>query len=156
VSRWFQAPIELAFRAFTEPALLERWFCPSSEVALRVERCNPKAGGDYRFVFYFPGGRVVPVTGQYRIVEPPHRLVFTWTWEQPDPWAGIVTEVSVNLDEHEGGTRVEVHHTNLETDEMTEMHESGWTATLVRLGDLLDELSGATDVDGKAGERSVR
>jgi uncharacterized protein YndB with AHSA1/START domain len=141
VNRWVQAPASLVFRAFTEPYLLERWFCPSPEVALQVEQCNPCVGGDYRFVFYFPGRRAVPVIGEYRVVEPPHRLVFTWTWEEPDPWAGVVTMVSVNLTEWDGGTSVEVHHAQMETGEMTEMHQSGWTATLARLDEILQGLA---------------
>jgi uncharacterized protein YndB with AHSA1/START domain len=140
-NRWLHAPISLVFRAFTEPHLLERWFCPSPDVALQVERCNPQVGGDYRFVFYFPGGRAVPVVGEYRIVEPPHRLVFTWTWEAPDPWAGVVTLVSVNLTECDGGTSVEVRHAQMEAGEMTDMHQSGWTATLARLDETLHRLA---------------
>jgi uncharacterized protein YndB with AHSA1/START domain len=139
--RWFEAPIALTFRAFTEPALLEQWFCPSPEVALRVEQCDPRVGGALRFVFYFPGGRVVPVVGEYQVFDPPHKLVFTWTWEEPNPWAGMVTLVSVNLTEHDGGTSVEVHHAQLETLEIKQMHERGWTATLLRLDPLLAELS---------------
>src|SRR5260221_6829543 len=96
-SQWFNAPAPLVFRAFTEPALLERWFCPSPEVALRVERCEPHPDGAYRFVFYFPDGRAVPVIGEYKVVEPPHRLAFTWTLEPPDRWAGIVTLGTVTL-----------------------------------------------------------
>jgi uncharacterized protein YndB with AHSA1/START domain len=139
-SRWFDAPLALTFRAFTEPALLERWFCPSPEVALRVERCDPRVGGAYRFVFHFPDGRMVPVVGEYRVVEPPHKLGFTWTWEEPDPWAGVVTLVSVSFMARGGGTHVEVHHTQLTTSDMKQMHESGWTATLLRLEPLLREL----------------
>jgi uncharacterized protein YndB with AHSA1/START domain len=132
-SRWIEAPIELVFRAFTEADLLERWFCPSVEVTLRVERFEARTGGMYRFVFHFPDGRVVPVIGEYRVFHPPHRLVFTWTWEEPDPWAGVVTLVSVNLMESNGGTSVNVHHEQLQTSGMKQMHESGWEATLHRL-----------------------
>ncbi|MGH9662503.1 MAG: SRPBCC family protein [Bryobacteraceae bacterium] len=140
-NRWFNAPATLVFRAFTEPALLERWFCPSPEVALRVEQFNPQPGGAYRFVFYFPDGRKVPVIGEYRIVEPPQRLVFTWTWEPPDPWAGLVTLVEVNFLPRDSGTFVEVHHVQLATADMKEMHEAGWVGTLARLDELLGKMS---------------
>lgn len=140
VSRWFRAPAELAFRAFTEGSILEQWFCPSADVALRVERCDPRPGGTYRFVFHFPDGRAVPVIGEFREVEPAHRLVFTWTWEPPDPWAGIVTLVTVTFQRRDGGTQVDIHHAELATLEMKTMHQSGWAATLVRLETKLDEL----------------
>jgi uncharacterized protein YndB with AHSA1/START domain len=140
-SRWFKASPELAFLAFTEASLLERWFCPSSDVFLRVERCDPRPGGTYRFVFHFPDGRVVPVIGEYRVVEPPQTLVFTWTWEPPDPWAGILTLVTVRFVARDGGTSVEVHHAQFTTPEMTQIHTSGWAGTLLRLEPLLAELS---------------
>jgi uncharacterized protein YndB with AHSA1/START domain len=139
--RWFQAPIDLVFRAFTEAALLERWFCPSPDVFLRVERCDARPGGVYRFVFHFPDGRVVPVVGEYRLVERPQKLVFTWTWEPPDPWAGIVTLVTVKFEPRDGGTSVEVHHAEFPTAEMKHTHESGWAGTLSRLEPLLAEFS---------------
>lgn len=140
VSRWFSAPAELAFRAFTEGPLLEQWFCPSADVVLRVERCDPRPGGTYRFVFHFPDGRVVPVIGEFRDVSPGRRLVFTWTWEAPDPWAGLITLVTVTFKRRSGGTQVDIHHAELATIEMKAMHQSGWVATLLRLERELDEL----------------
>jgi uncharacterized protein YndB with AHSA1/START domain len=144
VSRWVKAPAGLVFRAFTESALLERWFCPAEEVALRVERCDARAGGGYRFVFDFPDGTVTPVIGEYRVVEPPNRLVFTWTWENPNPWAGVVTLVTVRLVERDGGTDVRVHHADFTTAEMKDRHEGGWPGTLDRLPALIRALSGET------------
>lgn len=140
VSRWVKGSSALVFRAFTEPQLLERWFCPSPEVALRVETCDVRPGGRYRFLFRFPGGAVTPVVGEYRVVEPPRRLVFTWTWEEPDPWAGVVTLVTVTLVERNGGTDVRVHHADLSTEEMKQRHEGGWPGTLDRLGSLIAKL----------------
>lgn len=131
--RWFAAPPALVFRAFTERDLLERWFCPSADVTVRVEACDPWPGGRYRFVFTFPDGRTVPVLGDYRTVTPPERLVFTWTWEPPDPWAGVETMVTVELSPKDGGTQVHVRHERFATVEMKTPHEAGWVATLERL-----------------------
>jgi uncharacterized protein YndB with AHSA1/START domain len=135
------APAALVFRAFTESDLLERWFCPSAEVALRVERCDARPGGQYRFVFSFPDGSVVPVIGEYREVRPPSKLVFTWTWEKPNPWAGVVTLVTVRLIETAGGTDVRVHHADFTTIEMKDRHEGGWPGTLDRLRPVIEALS---------------
>jgi uncharacterized protein YndB with AHSA1/START domain len=145
--RWFKAPVELAFRAFTEAPLLEQWFCPSPEVALRVEHCDPRPGGAYRFVFHFPDGRVVPVIGEYRTVEAPRKLVFTWTWEEPDPWAGVVTLVTVKFSARNGGTNVEVHHERFTSPDVKQVHDSGWIATLRRLEHMLAEISERELVD---------
>lgn len=142
IERTFQAPAELVFRAFTEAALLEQWFCPAPEVAMRVEQLDMRPGGAYRFVYYFPGGVVRPVVGEYIEISPPNRLVFTWTWKEPDPWAGIVTQVTIDFREANGVTDVRVHHERmLGEGEMAPSHQRGWTATLARLEPLLGSLS---------------
>jgi len=137
VSRWVKAPPALVFRAFTEASLLERWFCPSAETALHVDRCDPRPGGHYRFIFRFADGSVIPVLGEYLQVEPPRTLAFTWTWEKPNPWAGVVTLVTVHLVERDGGTDVRVHHADFTASDMKEQHEGGWPGTLERLGRFL-------------------
>ncbi len=139
--RWYAAQPGLVYRAFTEPALLERWFCPSPDIAVRVIECEPKPGGRYRFLFHFPDSRVVPVVGEYRAAVPGKLLIFTWTWEPPDPWAGVVTLVRVDFEERKGGTQVHVHHRQLTTDEMRKPHQTGWVATLERLAPLMAELT---------------
>jgi uncharacterized protein YndB with AHSA1/START domain len=132
-SRWYAAPAELIFRAFTEPQLLERWFCPSPQAAVRVEQCEPRPGGTYRFVYHFPGANTRTVTGEYLIVTPAQQLIFTWTWEPPDPNAGILTLVTIDFAELDTGTQVSVRHERFPTPEMRSSHESGWTSTLARL-----------------------
>ena len=132
-SRWYAAPADLIFRAFTEPELLQQWFCPMPEVAVRVEECDPRPGGRYRFVYHFPDGKAVPVIGEYRSVTRPRQLVFTWTWEPPDPNAGILTLVTIDIAERDGGADVAVRHEHFTTPEMRSRHESGWAGALARL-----------------------
>ena len=135
-NRWYEAPPELIFCAFTEPSLLERWFCPSPEIAMRVDRCDPRPGGLYRFIFHFPDSTVVPVRGEYQVVSPPRQLIFTWTWEPPDEHAGIPTLVTVDLAAHNGGTKLSLRHEHFPGDAIRGRHESGWAATLDRLATL--------------------
>jgi uncharacterized protein YndB with AHSA1/START domain len=131
--RWYAAPPELVFRAFTEPAVLVRWFRPSPDVAVEVAELDVRVGGRYRFVFHFPGDRSAVVIGEYRAVAPPHRLGFTWTWEPPDPHAGIDTLVSIELKEKKGGTELVLIHASFPTEEIMRQHESGWSAVLETL-----------------------
>lgn len=137
VRRWYRAPRELAFRAFTQADLMEKWFCPDPSVALIVDRLDAKEGGTYRFLFHFPDGRIVPLIGTYQVLDPPSRIVKTWTWEPPDPDAGIETQVTITFEEKDGGVEVTVTHERFPSQERYRQHESGWAGALDNLGRIL-------------------
>jgi uncharacterized protein YndB with AHSA1/START domain len=117
--------------------LLEKWFCPAPQVTLKVASLDLRIGGKYRLLYRFPSGQVVPVVGEYRTIAPPRQLVFTWTWEAPDPDAGVDTLVTIDLHEKDGGTEVVVKHERFPTEEKMRQHQSGWVGTLERLDQLL-------------------
>jgi uncharacterized protein YndB with AHSA1/START domain len=143
VRRSYAAPAALVFRAFTEPEWLERWFRPSVEVNVKVTELDLRIGGRYRFVFRFPGDHISVVIGEYRTIARPHRLAFTWTWEAPDPHAGIDTLVTIDFNERRGGTELSLTHTGFPTEEIMRQHESGWSAVLDFLPRLADLQSAA-------------
>ena len=130
--RRYAASPDFVFRAFTEPRLLEQWLCPDPSVELRVESLDLRVGGEYRFAFHFPEG-IKPVIGRYLRVDPPHKLVFVWTWEPPDPFAGLETIVSVTILGTDTGCELELTHERFPNQEKQAQHESGWTGALARL-----------------------
>jgi uncharacterized protein YndB with AHSA1/START domain len=130
--RWYPAGPDLVFRALTDAALLERWLCPSLDVVLQVEQLELRVGGRYRFVFHFPEGPR-PVIGEYRRIDRPRVLAFTWTWEPPDPHAGIDTLVTIQLAERDGGTELSLVHERFPDVATHQQHHAGWLATLERL-----------------------
>jgi uncharacterized protein YndB with AHSA1/START domain len=89
IERTFAASPEEVFDAWTSPDVLQRWWgranwSPSSlDVDLRV-------GGGYSLRMLDADGRPHAVGGEYREVERPHRLVYTWCWEH----SGLPTEGS--------------------------------------------------------------
>ena len=88
LERTFAATPEEVFDAWTSPEVLTRWWAaqpswtsPGCEVDLRV-------GGRYLLRMRDEDGRVYAVGGEYREVDRPRRLVYTWCWEGtdgPDP-----------------------------------------------------------------------
>lgn len=78
--------------------------------------------------------------GEYRILARPHKLAFTWTWEPPDPHAGIETLVTIDLQEKDGGTELALTHARFPTEQTMRQHESGWGASLTRLNELVGRL----------------
>jgi uncharacterized protein YndB with AHSA1/START domain len=135
--RWLATSPESVFRAFTDPALLVRWFSPSPDIATRVLEHDLREGGRYRFAFRFPDGAESVVLGEFLEVSRPLRLVFTWTWENPDPHAGVETRVTLTLTPESGGTSLLVTHDGFPEEGIRHRHDEGWAATLARLSAIL-------------------
>lgn len=133
VRRRFRASLETVFGAFTEPEQLARWFSPSDEIATEVVEFDLRVGGSYRFVFRFPGGHENSVLGVFREISRPNRLVYTWTWQAPDPHAGIETLVTVELKEEGSETEVTVTHERFPNQEARKRHDAGWRGAFDRL-----------------------
>jgi len=131
VRRTFPASRENLFRAWSDPAELAEWFSPEGY-------CNPsvdaevRAGGHFRIALQkLPDGEPFYVRGEYRLVDFPARLVFTWTWE--DPAMNVRdTVVTVDFVESGQGTEIVLMH-ELLPEERRESHAHGWTSILTRL-----------------------
>ncbi|MBI3768238.1 MAG: SRPBCC domain-containing protein [Deltaproteobacteria bacterium] len=133
----YDAPPDLVFRAFTEPALLTRWFSPSADVAIEVLAHDLRPTGRYRFRYRQADGETSVVTGQFCEVSRPRRLVCTWTWEPPDAHAGIETLLTIDLVPDGEGTLVSVTHERFPDQKSRDRHDSGWHTTLPRLRQVL-------------------
>jgi uncharacterized protein YndB with AHSA1/START domain len=102
VTRRFDAPRDLVFRALTTPEILKRWMLGPDGWALAVCRIDLRVGGAYRHVWRKPDGREMGMGGVYREVEPPARLVCTELFD--DDWTGGETVVTTTLEERAGVT----------------------------------------------------
>jgi uncharacterized protein YndB with AHSA1/START domain len=124
IERTFDAPIEDVFEAWTSEQVLRRWMhanpdweTPTAEVDLRV-------GGRVRVVMRDPAdGAEYGAVGEYTVIEPPHRLAFTWVWDNdPDNPQMIELEFS----EHDGATTVLMINSGIPTDQRRRDQQSGW------------------------------
>jgi uncharacterized protein YndB with AHSA1/START domain len=135
IERTFDAPIERVFEAWTTAEVLRGWLqgmrgweTPTAEVDLRV-------GGRIRIVMRDPAnGTEAGATGEYRVVDPPQRLVFTWLWDdQPDQPQLIELEFS----ELGGRTTVLMTNSAIPTDGRLMSQERGWNVCYDNLERLL-------------------
>lgn len=76
LTRDFNAPRELVFRAWTESEAIARWWGPHGFTTEVVEN-DLRVGGQYQFVMRDADGNGFPVRGQYTEITPPSRLVMT-------------------------------------------------------------------------------
>ena len=124
IERTFDAPIGRVFEAWTSAEVLRRWLhaqpeweTPTAEVDLRV-------GGSIRVVMRNPAdGFARGASGEYTVIEAPHRLVFTWVWDhEPDNPQLIELEFT----ESEGRTSVLMTNSAIPTDSGRKDQEGGW------------------------------
>lgn len=118
-----------AYRAWTDPAEVRHWWCPMGFVPETVE-IDPRPGGRLRLAMRSPDGNLFGISGVYRVVEPPHRLVHSWVW---DHIPGMETEVTVEFVRDGDGTRVVVAHDGFPDAPVAARHVEGWTSVLDRL-----------------------
>ncbi|MBI5283565.1 MAG: SRPBCC family protein [Chloroflexi bacterium] len=137
ITRTFDAPRELVFRALTDPALIPQWWGPA-RLTTAVETMDVRPGGIWRFVQHDAEGNEYAFHGIYREVDPPARLVYTFEFEG---MPGYVSLEIVTLEEHDGTTTVTntvAFHTVEDRDGMLESGmEGGATESMDRLAALL-------------------
>jgi uncharacterized protein YndB with AHSA1/START domain len=135
LTRVLDAPRERIFTALTDPAELGEWWGPHGFTTPRVE-LDLAVGGRYRFTMQPPDGEAFHLAGEFREVEPPNRLAYTFRWEPPDP-DDCETVVALSLRSTGEWTELTLRQGDFATEARLELHRSGWTDSLDRLGRLL-------------------
>jgi uncharacterized protein YndB with AHSA1/START domain len=121
---------ERIFAALTNPEeRLKWWGGPGGRFKLTAFESDLRPGGKWT-MHAESQGKVVTIVGEYREIEPPRLLVFTWF---PN-WYDNATESLVrwDLEEHGGVTTVRLTHSGLFTESARENHR-GWPQILGRL-----------------------
>ncbi len=131
LNRRLKAPREAVFRAFTDPAALAKWFGPEG-ISVGNVKVDLRPGGAYSMAFNEADGEVHGLSGVYREISPPERLVMTWVWDHGD-LAGIETLVTIELAEAGAETDLTLIHEKLPSQEFLDLHRQGWTSSFICL-----------------------
>jgi len=127
ITRVIDAPIERVFAAWTDPAQMARWFFVQESWSAEVAN-ELRVGGAFSIKMRSDEGLELDCTGVYREIEPPTRLVFTWT-----SYAVTDTRVTVELREVEEGTELTLTHEDLIDIDVRNSHAEGWGGCLASL-----------------------
>jgi len=119
------------FRAHADPERFAQWFGPKGFTATSVD-LDLRVGGSYRIEMQPPDGEPFFLGGDFREVDPPARLVYTFRYDDPDP-DDRETTVTFRLDDLGTSTRVVVEHGVFATQARLALHREGWSDTLDRL-----------------------
>ena len=140
ITREFDAPKHLVYKAWTTPELVRQWWT-AKRGSMTVCEIDLRVGGAWRYAMVADGGFEVGFHGEYREIVPNERLVSTEAYEGiPDP-DGNASLNTLTLAEADGRTMltVLVEHP---TKEGRDMHvESGMEAGMQDAMDLLEEVA---------------
>jgi len=150
ITRVFDAPRSLVFKAWTEPERVMRWWGPKG-FTTPVCEIDLRPGGTYRNCMRSPEGQDFWSQGVYREIVEPERIVCTDTFadESGNPvspeYYGMSPDwpaealITVTFAEHAGKTRLTLRHSPLPLGPERDMCEQGWTESLDKLADYLAE-----------------
>ena len=145
ITRQFDAPAALVFKAWTTPELVKRWWGFETSQWLVCE-IDLREGGRWRYVTREADGVVVGFHGEYRTIEAPHRLISTEVFDGfPDPEAASLN--TMVLEERSGVTTMTITVVHA-TQEHRDAHiasgmEGGMQISMNRLEDVVLDLSRA-------------
>jgi uncharacterized protein YndB with AHSA1/START domain len=136
VTREFDAPRELVFRAYTDPELLAQWLGPR-KYTMTVDTWEPRDGGRWRFVHSDDQGNAWGFHGVFHGDQTPDGMLQTWEFEGAP---GNVSLEALTLEEQDGKTIARTHSVYQSIEARDAMIESGMEEGMNDGFDRLDEL----------------
>jgi uncharacterized protein YndB with AHSA1/START domain len=119
-------PAEKIFEALTKADELMKWWRVEGKFQTTHMESNLRPGGKWRMRLIGGRGTETVVSGEYRTIERPHLLIFTWIRETED---ATETLVRWDLAEKDGVTTVRVTHSGLTTESLRKRND-GWPMIL--------------------------
>ncbi|MGC9941580.1 MAG: SRPBCC domain-containing protein [Verrucomicrobiota bacterium] len=147
LSRVFDAPREMVFKAWTDAGQFKQWFGAAACDGALVQsvKVDARVGAKYRIQMRRADGEFYTTVGVYREVKPPERLVFTWQFEKDgsgDEFGEVEPpEMLVTLEFKALGkqTKLILTHERFASVESCDRHEQGWTRCLDSLGEFVGQ-----------------
>lgn len=128
ISQIIKAERTKVYKAWTEPAIMKKWFAPG-DMTVPKASADARVGGAYSITMKGPDASPT-VSGEYKEVVANERLVFTWRWagDEDEP-----TLVTVTFKDVKGGTEVAIKHEKFVSAESRDKHAHGWKGCLDNL-----------------------
>jgi uncharacterized protein YndB with AHSA1/START domain len=104
MTRAFDAPRNLVFDAFTKPALIKRWLGARPPWYMAVCEVDLRVDGAYRYVWRKDAGTEMGMSGVYREIVRPERIVCTEVFD--DKWYEGEALDTMVMTERDGTTTV--------------------------------------------------
>jgi uncharacterized protein YndB with AHSA1/START domain len=135
MERELPARREEVYRALVDPQELARWWGPEGYMVRNIE-FEPRVGGDYWIEMQPPEGDPFHLRGEFREVDPPSGLAFTFNWDPPD-LDDRETLAELSLEDRGDQTAVSFTQGEFTTEARRALHDGGWSDSFDKLERLL-------------------
>jgi uncharacterized protein YndB with AHSA1/START domain len=132
ITRFINASPARVYKAWTDPAELQRWFGPENVRTIDIA-AEVRVGGKYCWNLVKQDGEEMSCRGEYRELVPERKVVFTWKWDDDEAWENHNSVVTVEFLARDDGTEVKLTHEQLPSEESRDRHNEGWNSVLDRL-----------------------
>lgn len=139
ISRLFDAPPILVFKAFSRPEHLARWWGPKNFTAT-VEKLEFREGGSYRIIIHGPSDH--GMSGGYREIVEPKSIVFTFAWDDENGEPGEENLITIKISPEGAKTRLVFRHAPFDNAKTRDSHAEGWGEVLDKLPSFLSDFRG--------------
>ncbi len=138
ITKVLNAPIEKVWDAWTNPESIKQWLSPEGMTNPEVSN-DFNIGGTYRIIMEghnMPDPNhngIMAVGGEYLEIEKPHKLVYTWLWENA-PAETHTTKITILFKKLKAmQTEMILIHSGFADDAMRHEHAIGWSSTFEKL-----------------------
>jgi uncharacterized protein YndB with AHSA1/START domain len=140
ITREFDAPRHLVYRAWTTPELVKRWWS-GHQGQMTVAEIDLRVGGRWRYVMVADGGFEVAFHGEFREIVPNERIVATQVYEQPGAPEGDGVLNIVTFTEADGRTTLTLQVQAATREERDAILNSGMEVGMRQQLDLLEQVA---------------
>ncbi len=133
IRKLISATREEVFDAWLDAASMRTWMCPGPILSAEAE-IDARVGGKFRILMK-GADKDFDHTGEYKIIERPSKLAFTWISEGTDRQPTLVT---VELFERGKQCELVLTHERFPRIEAVERHKSGWGSIADKLAAFLE------------------
>lgn len=147
ITRIFDAPRELVWKAWTEPERIREWWGPKGWTS-PTWKIDLRVGGKYLFCMRSSDGKDIWGTGTFKIIDPPNELVYTDSFSDengnvvPASHYGFESEfpmemqVTIRFEDQDGKTKLTLTHSGMPVSE-GEGASTGWSESFDKLAEIL-------------------
>jgi uncharacterized protein YndB with AHSA1/START domain len=138
ITRVFDAPRELVWKAWTDRELAMQWSGPKGFEPVDFS-LDAQPGGEWRFTMRSPESGELANRGVVREAVEPERLVFTFAWDNDDGTPGREMLITIDFADIGGKTEMTFRQGIFESVEDRDGHIEGWSESFDKLAAFLED-----------------